>query len=53
MDKKIFEINSAVEIAKKVHSQGDLLKASEIYKNLINQRSNGKPVAYLTKKKDF
>ena len=28
-------------------------KNLEIYKNLINQRSNGKPVAYLTKKKDF
>ena len=25
----------------------------EIYKNLIDQRSSGKPVAYLTKKKDF
>ena len=28
-------------------------KNLEIYKNLINQRSNGKPVAYLTKTKDF
>ena len=28
-------------------------KNYEIYKDLINQRSNGKPVAYLTKKKDF
>ena len=28
-------------------------KNLEIYKDLINQRSNGKPVAYLTKKKDF
>ena len=25
----------------------------KIYKNLINQRSTGKPIAYLTKKKDF
>ena len=28
-------------------------KNLEIYKNLINQRSYGKPIAYLTKKKDF
>ena len=28
-------------------------KNLEIFKNLINQRSNGKPVAYLTKTKDF
>ena len=28
-------------------------KNFEIYIDLINQRSNGKPVAYLTKKKDF
>ena len=28
-------------------------KNLEIYKNLIKQRSNGKPVAYLTKKKNF
>ena len=28
-------------------------KNLEIYKDLINQRSNGKPIAYLTKKKDF
>ena len=28
-------------------------KSLEIYKDLINQRSNGKPIAYLTKKKDF
>ena len=28
-------------------------KNLEIYKNLVKQRSNGKPVAYLTKKKDF
>ena len=32
MDKKILEINSAVEIAKKKQTQGDLVKASEIYK---------------------
>ena len=28
-------------------------KNLEIFKDLINQRSNGKPIAYLTKKKDF
>tara|TARA_B100000242_G_scaffold282969_1_gene244751 strand:+ start:143 stop:988 length:846 start_codon:yes stop_codon:yes gene_type:complete len=28
-------------------------KNLKIYKNLINQRSYGKPIAYLTKKKDF
>ena len=28
-------------------------KNLELYKDLINQRSNGKPIAYLTKKKDF
>ena len=28
-------------------------KNLEIYKDLINQRSNGKPIAYLTKKKIF
>ena len=28
-------------------------KNLEIYKDLINQRSSGKPIAYLTKKKDF
>ena len=28
-------------------------KNLEIYKDLINQRSNGKPIAYLIKKKDF
>ena len=28
-------------------------KYLEIYKDLVNQRSNGKPVAYLTKKKRF
>ena len=28
-------------------------KNLEIYKDLINQRSNGKPIAYLTKKKRF
>ena len=28
-------------------------KNLEIYKDLINQRSNGKPIAYLTKKKEF
>ena len=36
MDKKILEINSAVEIAKKKQTRGDLVKASEIYKNLIS-----------------
>ena len=38
MDKKTLEINSAVEIAKKKYKQGDLVKASEIYKNLINKK---------------
>ena len=38
MDKKKLEINSAVEIAKKKHKQGDLLKASEIYKDLMNKK---------------
>ena len=38
MDKKILEINSAVEIAKKKYKQADLVKASEIYKNLINKK---------------
>ena len=38
MDKKILEINSAVEIAKKKQTQGDLVKASEIYKNLMNKK---------------
>ena len=28
-------------------------KNLEIFKDLINQRSNGKPIAYLTKKKIF
>ena len=28
-------------------------KNLELYKDLINQRSNGKPIAYLTKKKEF
>ena len=28
-------------------------KNLEIFKDLISQRSNGKPIAYLTKKKDF
>ena len=28
-------------------------KNLELYKDLINQRSNGKPIAYLTKKKIF
>jgi release factor glutamine methyltransferase len=28
-------------------------KSLEIYKHLINQRSSGKPIAYLIKKKDF
>ena len=38
MDKKILEINSAVEIAKSKHKQGDLFKASEIYKDLLNKK---------------
>ena len=38
MDKKILEINSAVEIAKKKHKQGDLFKASEIYNGLMNKK---------------
>ena len=38
MDKKILKINSFVEFAKKKHKQGDLVKASEIYKDLINKK---------------
>ena len=38
MDKKILEINSAVEIAKKNHKKGDLFKANEIYKDLLNKK---------------
>ena len=38
MDKKILEINSAVEIAKKKYKEGDLVKASEIYKDLMNKK---------------
>ena len=41
MDKKILEINSAIDIAKKKYKEGDLVKASEIYKNLINQLEEG------------
>ena len=38
MDKKILEINSTVEKAKKKYKEGDLVKASEIYKDLMNKK---------------
>ena len=38
MDKKILKVNISVEFAKKKHRQGDLVKAGEIYKDLINKK---------------
>ena len=35
MDKKELEINIAVEIAKKKHKEGDLIKANEILMFLL------------------
>ena len=41
MDNKILEINinTAVEIAKRKHREGNLVQASEIYKKLINKKT--------------
>ena len=62
-DVKFSALDSEILLAKALKKQRKYLilnldkmlnkKNLEIYKNLINQRSNGKPVAYLTKKKDF
>ena len=38
MDKKILEINSAIDLAKNKYKEGDLVKASEIYKDLMNKK---------------
>ena len=38
MDKKILEISTSVEIAKKKHKEGDLAQANKIYKDLINKK---------------
>ena len=38
MDKKILEVNRAVETAKKKHKEGNFAQANEIYKSLINKK---------------
>jgi len=60
---KSSDLDSEILLAKALNKQKEYLIINfdkhvseehlKIYKNLINQRSTGKPIAYLTKKKDF
>ena len=60
---KSSDLDSEILLAKALNKQKEYLIMNfdkhvseehlKIYKNLINQRSTGKPIAYLTKKKDF
>ena len=38
MERKILDVNNAIEIAKKKHKEGNLIQANEIYKGLIDKK---------------
>ena len=38
MERKILDVNTAIEIAKKKHKEGNLIQANEIYKGLIDKK---------------